>query len=88
MEGAKIEGDFADKIKTGDTISPLTMTLRLSHGDYEEKIIIPQAEVKWVFETEEDEKSIGVHFNLAEGEKTDLELFISLLNAEKGTGKK
>lgn len=88
LEGAKIEGAFADKIKKGDILSPLTLTLRLSHGDFEEKIIIPQAEVKWIFETEEDNKSIGVHFNLAEDEKTEIELFISLLSAEKGTSKK
>ena len=62
IEGAKLVGKFSQHIRKGDKISPLSMTLRLRFGDFEENITAPEATVRRVNEPTQEARELGIQF--------------------------
>ncbi len=78
IEGAKLVGKFSQHIQKGDLLSPLSMTLRLRHGDLEENITAPEAMVCRVIELNQETRELGIKFILKSADQENLERYLSL----------
>lgn len=83
LEGAKLVGKFSQHIRKGDKLSPLSMTLRLQFGDFEEKATAPEAIVRRVIELDQETRELGVHFTLKGPERENLERYLVICSIEK-----
>lgn len=92
LEGAKLTGKFSQHIAVGDTLSPVSMTLRLRFGDYEENITAPEAFVRRVKDLGNDNKELGIQFIVAGSDLERLESYLSIRSMEdcppNGTGRR
>lgn len=82
LEGAKLVGKFSQNIRKGDKISPLSMTLRLRFGDFEENITAPEATVRHVKELSQEIREFGVHFVLKGADRETLERYLTICSFE------
>ena len=82
MEGAKLVGKFSQHIQKEDKLSPLSMTLRLRFGNFEEKTTAPEAIVRRVIELDEENRELGIQFTLKGADKETLERYISICAIE------
>lgn len=82
LAGASLAGPFSEHITKGDRLSPLTMTLRLHFGDYEETLTVSEATVRRRKELTGGEMELGVHFSLKKKEQNTLETYLSLRTLE------
>ncbi len=80
LEGARLSGTFSAGVKKGDILAPLTLNLRLVHGEYQEKIFIPEAKVQWVNNLPEGQRTMGIHFTLADDEFNRLDTYLNVLS--------
>lgn len=85
MEGARLVGRFSQHIKQGDVLVPLSMTLRLRFGTYEEKITAAEAIVRRISDGRRDTKEFGIQFILHGEEVNKLEGYLSIRAAEDAT---
>ncbi len=83
IEGARLVGNFSDHIKDGDYLSPMSMTLRLSIGQYEELVVAHEALVRRVVELGDGKKELGVHFMLKGPDVDKLETYLSIRAIEE-----
>lgn len=82
IEGARLVGKFSQHIQKGDKLSPLSMTLRLRFGDFEEKATAPEAIVRRVIEIDEETREFGIHFTLKGMDKENLERYLAICSIE------
>lgn len=87
MAGAKLFGEFPGHLHAGDSLGPITMTLRLTYSDYEENFTIPEAKICRVIDLEKDNKEFGIHFELNGRDCEPLERFITMRTLEAGNKK-
>ena len=78
IEGAKLVGKFSQHIQKGDLLSPLSMTLRLQHGDSEEKVTVPEAMVCRITVLDQETRALGIQFTLKGTDQENLERYLSL----------
>lgn len=78
IEGARLVGKFSQNIQKGDVLSPLSMTLRLRHGNLEEKVTAPEAMVCRVIELNQETRELGIQFTLKGTDQENLERYLSL----------
>ena len=83
IEGARLVGTFTDNIKSGDILAPLTLELRLVHGEFQEKIIIPEAKVQWVNDHTGGKRVMGIHFTLTDKELDRLDSYLNILSLQE-----
>jgi len=82
MEGAKLVGKFSQHIQKGDKLSPLSMSLRLRFGDFEEKTNAPEAIVRRVVELDQETREFGIQFELKGTDQETLERYIAICAIE------
>lgn len=82
IEGARLVGKFSEHIQKGDKLSPVSMTLRLRFGDFEEKATAPEAIVRRVIEIDQETREFGIHFTLKGTEKENLERYLAICAIE------
>lgn len=82
VQGAQLLGNFSEHIRQNDTLSPMTLTLRLRLGSYEEKVTVAEATIRRVNKLQDGKTELGVNFFLRDDEQLSLETFISLLDLE------
>lgn len=82
IEGAKLVGKFSEHIKKGDKLSPLSMTLRLRFGDFEEKVTVPEAIVRRIIELDRETREFGIQFMLKGIEQEPLERYLTICSIE------
>lgn len=82
LEGARLVGNFSQHIQKGDKISPLSMTLRLRFGEFEEKITAPEAIIRRVVDLDEETREFGIQFTLKGTDRDTLERYISICSLE------
>lgn len=82
IEGARLVGKFSEHIKKGDKLSPLSMTLRLRFGDFEEKVTVPEATVRRVIEIDSKTREFGIQFILKGTEQETLERYLTICSIE------
>ena len=82
IEGAKLVGKFSEHIKQGDKLSPLSMTLRLKFGDFEEKVTAPEAIVRRVIELGQENREFGIQFTLKGTDLETLERYLTICTIE------
>ncbi|MDG4474543.1 PilZ domain-containing protein [Thiovibrio frasassiensis] len=82
IEGARVVGKFSQHIQKGDKLSPLSMTLRLKFGDFEEKATAPEAIVRRITEIDQETREFGVHFTLKGTDRENLERYLSICSIE------
>ncbi|MGV1099530.1 hypothetical protein ACUUL3_09025 [Thiovibrio sp. JS02] len=83
IEGAKLVGNFSQHIRKGDAINPLTLTLRLGFGDYEEKITATEAYVRRVRDLGNDTTELGVQFIVNGSDLARLESYLAIRALEE-----
>lgn len=88
LAGAKLHGNFSQFIQVNDYLSPVTLTLRLRYGNYEETVVVPEAMVCRVIDLPDNIKEVGIHFVLREAEAEGLERFIAMRSLEEKPRKK
>ncbi|HIJ79949.1 MAG: PilZ domain-containing protein [Desulfobulbaceae bacterium] len=81
-EGAKLTGNFSQHIKQGDILSPLSMSLRLRFGDYEENVTAGEAVVKRLTKNKKGETELGVQFCLQGTDHEYLDRYLSIRSLE------
>ena len=82
IEGARLVGNFSEHIKKGDKLSPLSMTLRLRFGDFEEKVTAPEAIVRRVIELDQKTREFGIQFTLKGQDLENLERYLAICSIE------
>ena len=82
LEGTKLTGNFSQHIQAGDILSPLSMSLRLRHGDYEENVTVAEAVVKRLTKNAKGETELGVHFTLTGTDLEYLNRYLGIRNLE------
>jgi hypothetical protein len=82
LEGANLTGTFSQHIRQDDRLSPLTLTLRLRFGNYEEVILIPEAAIRRRKDLGKEELELGVHFTLAKNDLNRLDTYLTLRTME------
>jgi len=82
LEGAKLVGKFSQHIQKGDKLSPLSMTLRLQFGDFEEKATAPEAIVRRIIEIDQETREFGIHFTLKGLDRENLERYLAICSIE------
>ncbi|MFZ5774004.1 MAG: hypothetical protein ACOY3Z_00770 [Thermodesulfobacteriota bacterium] len=82
IEGARLVGRFSEHIRPGEVLAPLSMTLRLRFGAYEEKITAAEAVVRRVAEGHRDNRELGIQFLLHDQDAHRLEGYLSIRAAE------
>lgn len=82
LEGAKLVGKFSQHIQKGNKISPLSMTLRLRFGDFEENITVPEAIVRRVTERDQETREFGIQFALKGTDLETLERYLTICSIE------
>ena len=82
IEGARLVGKFSEHIQKGDKLSPVSMTLRLRFGDFEEKATAPEAIVRRVIEIDQETREFGIHFTLKGTDKENLERYLAICSIE------
>ena len=82
IEGARLVGKFSQHIKKGDKLSPLSMSLRLRYGDFEEKVTASEATVRRVVELDQETREFGIHFTLKGTDLETLERYLSICSIE------
>lgn len=78
VEGAKITGKFTPNIKKGDLLAPISITLRLRHGNFEEKINVPEATVARTISSAEETTGLGIKFLMPVSERERFETYVTL----------
>lgn len=87
LEGARLSGKFSQHINNGDVLCPLSITMRLRFGSFEEKIIVAEAIVRRVIDRGQEMREFGIHFNLQGEEREKLERYIALCGLQAGSAK-
>ena len=82
LEGARLVGKFSEHIRKGDKLSPLSMTLRLRFGDFEEKATAPEALVRRVIEIDQETREFGIQFTLKGTDRENLERYLAICSIE------
>ena len=82
IEGARVVGKFSQHIQKGDKLSPLSMTLRLKFGDFEEKATAPEAIVRRVIEIDQETREFGLQFTLKGADRENLERYLAICSIE------
>lgn len=82
LEGANLTGTFSQNIRKDDRISPLTLSLRLRFGNYEESILVAEAVVRRRKDIGKEELELGVHFTLAKSDLDRLDTYLTLRSME------
>ena len=82
IEGARLVGKFSEHIQKGDKLSPLSMTLRLRFGDFEEKATAPEALVRRVIELDQETREFGVQFTLKGTDLENLERYLAICSIQ------
>jgi len=82
LEGAQLVGKFSEHIQKGDKLSPLSMTLRLRFGNFEEKATAPEALVRRVIEIDQETREFGVQFTLKGAERDNLERYLAICSIQ------
>lgn len=82
LEGANLTGSFSQNIQKDDRISPLTLTMRLKFGNYEESILIPESVVRRRKDIGKGELELGVHFTLPKNDLDRLDTYLTLRGME------
>lgn len=82
VNGAKISGKFSLNIKQGDILAPVSITLRLRHGNFEEKINIPEAKVVRVIDEDKGARGLGISFVMPPTERDSFETYMTLRELE------
>lgn len=82
LEGANLTGTFSQNIRKDDRISPLTLTLRLRFGNYEESILVPEAMVRRRKDLGKEKMELGVHFTLKKSDLDRLDTYLTLRTME------
>jgi|GEM_PF-1177408 len=82
LEGAHLTGPFSENIHQEDHISPLTLTLRLRFGDYEETILVPDAIVRRRKDLGKGKLELGMHFTLGKNDLDRLDTYLTLRTME------
>ncbi len=83
LEGVKLVGHFSTHIQKGDTLSPLTLVLRLAFGDYEEKVTVAEAYVRRVTLLENEKMELGVQFIVDGADLASLESYLTIRSLEE-----
>ena len=84
LEGARISGKFSQHINNGDVLCPLSITLRLRFGNFEEKVHVAEAIVRRVIDRNKEQREFGIHFSLQGEEREKLERYIALCSLQAG----
>ncbi|MCX5865653.1 MAG: PilZ domain-containing protein [Deltaproteobacteria bacterium] len=82
IEGARLVGKFSEHIQKGDKLSPLSMTLRLRFGDFEEKATAPEALVRRVIEIDQETREFGIQFTLKGTDRENLERYLAICSIQ------
>lgn len=82
IEGARLVEKFSEHIQKGDKLSPLSMTLRLRFGDFEEKATAPEAIVRRVIELDQETREFGIQFTLKGTDLENLERYLAICSIE------
>jgi len=82
IEGARLVGKFSEHIQKGDKLSPLSLTLRLRFGDFEEKVTAPEALVRRVIELDQKTREFGIQFTLKGVDLENLERYLAICSIE------
>ncbi|MFA6901394.1 MAG: PilZ domain-containing protein [Desulfurivibrionaceae bacterium] len=82
IEGARLVGKFSEHIQKGDKLSPLSMTLRLRFGDFEEKVTAPEALVRRIIELDQETREFGIQFTLTGTDRDTLERYLTICTIE------
>ena len=75
-------GKFSQHIQKGDKLSPLSMTLRLRFGDYEEIATAPEATVRRIVELDQENRELGIQFKLKDTDLNNLESYLTVCPLE------
>ncbi|MEW6501581.1 MAG: PilZ domain-containing protein [Thermodesulfobacteriota bacterium] len=82
LEGVNLTGPFSEHIRKDDRLSPLTLTMRLKFGNYEESILIADSVVRRRKELGKGQLELGVHFTLAKNDLDRLDTYLTLRTME------
>ncbi len=83
IRGAKIKGEFPFRIKKGDLLTPLTLSLfEKLHNQQETAVHIPEASVAWSKGDENMTCEIGVQFVLSERDMGFLKQYMDVRTVE------
>ncbi|MFZ5774791.1 MAG: PilZ domain-containing protein [Thermodesulfobacteriota bacterium] len=85
QQGARLTGKFSQHIACGDVLCPMSLTMRLRIGSFEEKITVAEAIVRRVTDLKEGNRVFGVHFLLHGEEQDKLERYLSLCALQSGS---